>query len=1769
MGVNIRIDEQTDARFVVGVINSYSQFVECEAGETCYIHINDDEWSDNQGVYVAALVDDNREGGSGKIKVSTESGDSNYDGIEREVSLTEYDKVGAAITFPDGPPGYISEGGQGSFSVGLGAVPYNDVTVAVAASGDDSFSVSPTSLTFTSTNFSSKQWVSVRAADDADGLAGRATITLTATSTDSGYRGLTRSFSVREVENDTARFVLSSYQNPLTITEGGDHTYSVRLDTEPTANVTVGVGVNGGDGDISVSPASLTFTPINYGTNQSVTVNTKEDDDDYVSETATITHSVSGAAEYRSLGIGNISVTSRDDDSYVFIDTDPNASGEQTGLALAEGGGSATYKVWLSNEPTGNVTVDITETQNPTTGNVRVTSSKRLTFTASNWDTKQTVRVRAYGDSDAINGIATIDHAASGGGFDGVSNSVSVVERDSRAAIVIDADATRSGNQTSASVNEGGGASYTVALAAKPSSDVTVTATVSGDDSFSVSSSSLTFTPDNYDSPQTVTLTALPDPDLDNGSATIAHDARGGGYDGVSTRNLSAREIDKTGRVLVRNAADTEAITRLGVPEGGSATYKVKLNVKPKGTVTVRLRLQSTSGADAGDRDITASPTTLYFSRNNWDQAKTVTVRAAQDADYMVGSRTIDHTATGGGFNVTDAVTLTASEMDDEASFLFTDGDGNLITGLMAPEGGSADYYVALSTPPTATVEVDLSAGGDGDITVSPSLVIFTATNWDVAQKVTASAAEDDNRTNDEADISHVATSSDPVYSGKTGVLAATEIESDPGVVIRNADDDAYVTELDVREGSSATYSVKLSTAPWLGDTVTVTITGKTTAPGNDPDLTVDTDTSTAGNQTTLSFDATNWNTTRTVTVRAANDNSVRKCKPERVFTHTADGSLSGGRFSTPGGVTLTATELDNDSRHVVLCNASGNFPLGSLIVPEGAGAAYSVRLNRAPSANVTVNIRAASSGDTDITSSVASLSFTTANWNVAQSASLWAAEDDDLVSGSRTINHTASGHSSASLLAVEQDNDAEPTDSISAYDSTATTVLLQSVEGNPARTYSYRGYSDYPRGFLGCVAAGAESIEVYGPLSPGTEYTFGLFNAVRCPGNPRVLSNTITTKPVTLASSNITGNGATLSVSGWTPTKDGLVRDGPWRYKADIGPHAAACSAGQTGDSINLTGLDSGTAYTYVMYQDKDCANAVETFPTFTTPGQAMTVATHNTTATLTLPGYTDTSTWYHKHDGDGASCEGPVSAGAAGSVSGLTRNTEYLFKAYSNSNCTAEIAHKRARTRNLSLAASNLRPTTATLTLSGWAAGTGAGKDGNWWHKSTTTGQTACAPNDTTGLATTTVNLSGLTKNTQYTYTAYSDSGCTVAIVAAPAFTTPVSSPGDKLAAKNFTVASPVDETWGIWSNGTTIWVTDYQESAKLYAYKYSDRTRDSAKDIPISSPVSDIISITGNGSTIWVAPAAGNKLYAYNHTTKTRDSAKDITLHSSNDGSERVIWTDGDTMWVGDDGDKKLYAYAVSNGARQQDLEFDLHSDGQDPGGLWSDGITMWVSDWVDTDVVYAYRLSDGTRVQAKEYTTNDYDDSYPGGMWSDGTTLWMTDYTTTVKAFAAFPPELALFVTNIGTTTATLELLNHSGAWWYKSATAGQTTCTSGRQRHQHSQPGRADRRGQLHLHRLQRRRLRQRHCRRAGLHHLFHCRRRPRPRQGHHPGRDQLRLGHLVQRDDRLGGGCQRQPGAGLHPGHRSTGHVKGIHHRHGSGRPRLRRRDHVGRLRPP
>ena len=198
------------------------------------------------------------------------------------------------------------------------------------------------------------------------------------------------------------------------------------------------------------------------------------------------------------------------------------------------------------------------------------------------------------------------------------------------------------------------------------------------------------------------------------------------------------------------------------------------------------------------------------------------------------------------------------------------------------------------------------------------------------------------------------------------------------------------------------------------------------------------------------------------------------------------------------------------------------------------------------------------------------------------------------------------------------------------------------------------------------------------------------------------------------------------------------------------------------------------------------------------------------------------------------------------------------------------------------------------------------------------------------------------------------------------------------------------------GIWSDGVTLWVVDSGDH-KLYAYKMSDKTRDSTKDLTLTAGNGGPTGIWSDGTTMWVAGLANSKIYAYSMSNKTRVAGEDFnTLHAAENRNPQGIWSNGTTMWVSDPDDNKLYAYSMSTKARDFGKDIALTGGNTDPRGLWSDGTTIWVAD-ID-DQIYAYVLASKARDSAKDFTAavlRAAGNTAPVGIWSDRVTLWVAD------------------------------------------------------------------------------------------------------------------------------------------------------------------------------
>ena len=100
----------------------------------------------------------------------------------------------------------------------------------------------------------------------------------------------------------------------------------------------------------------------------------------------------------------------------------------------------------------------------------------------------------------------------------------------------------------SLTVVEGRSRTYAVDLSARPTGEVTVTIASNATAVVTVNPAALTFTADNWSTPQSVTVTAPQDDDEANGSATLSHTASGGGVTATGpTVRVTVTDDDKEG----------------------------------------------------------------------------------------------------------------------------------------------------------------------------------------------------------------------------------------------------------------------------------------------------------------------------------------------------------------------------------------------------------------------------------------------------------------------------------------------------------------------------------------------------------------------------------------------------------------------------------------------------------------------------------------------------------------------------------------------------------------------------------------------------------------------------------------------------------------------------------------------------------------------------------------------------------------------------------------------------------------------------------------------------------------------------------------------------------------------------------------------------------------------------------------------------------------------------------------------------------------------
>lgn len=361
----------------------------------------------------------------------------------------------------------------------------------------------------------------------------------------------------------------------LTTTEsGGTAQFSIVLDQQPTKNVKIPIK-SSDTTEGTVSAKFVIFTPGNWNQPQTVTVTGKDDtltdgDQQYSIEL----NKVKGDKLYKKQDPADVSITNIDNEEPGIL-----ISGA-TNLQTTEGGGTATFNIRLQSRPTAPVTITF-QSSNADEGTV----TQSVSFTPGNWDQPKTVTITGVNDSvidgDQAYQITVGAAQSSDSNYNGLTTELSpitVTNHDNDvASLVISPTSTLN-------IFEGGSQDVSVKLSAQPTSDVTVTiAETVGASQADVSTTTLTFTPENWIVSQKVTISGLLGDGSDNDASqayaitldTTSDDTH---FNALPTRTVNANILDTDNQPHnldgVYNGSYDGTVTVLGFPTNQSGNVQ-------------------------------------------------------------------------------------------------------------------------------------------------------------------------------------------------------------------------------------------------------------------------------------------------------------------------------------------------------------------------------------------------------------------------------------------------------------------------------------------------------------------------------------------------------------------------------------------------------------------------------------------------------------------------------------------------------------------------------------------------------------------------------------------------------------------------------------------------------------------------------------------------------------------------------------------------------------------------------------------------------------------------------------------------------------------------------------------------------------------------------------------------------------------------------------------------------------------------------------------
>ena len=493
----------------------------------------------------------------------------------------------------------------------------------------------------------------------------------------------------------------------------------------------------------------------------------------------------------------------------------------------------------------------------------------------------------------------------------------------------------------------------------------------------------------------------------------------GGSEGSLPVRSASFTIIDDDTRGIT--VSPSSALMGLSLVEGGEpGTYSLVLDSQPTDTVVITL-----AGNQGGF--LILVPDALTFTTSDWATPQTVSVMALDDG-IVGGAGTQDlvtHQVSGGDYGSVTAPDISVNIEDTTKAFVYLEG------GQASESDGYVEFTVTVRpilrmTPVLvryATVDGTAIAGSDYTREVetgqtykilnipagqSSGAIRIPITDDQVYESADETFTLQLTNHNDKATLDGEATS-----LTATGAIA----DDDPTPVVSVAGPAGEVSYVSENVKDPVTFTLTLM-GQSAGDVTVDYATGEAgllgllTARQGPAGATENEDY--AGTSGSVTF--TSGQTTKTVTVQVTNDDVSEETEFFGFKISAPQGAdLRGQRSEDVADVGL----VDDDAWGVTIDPTSISLDEPASVETAVAGS-YTVNLNSRPTDTVTVAIGGGDpavslSGDT-LTNN--QLTFTTINWNTAQTITVTPVKDDNAVGETITLTHTLSGGDYAGIAA-------------------------------------------------------------------------------------------------------------------------------------------------------------------------------------------------------------------------------------------------------------------------------------------------------------------------------------------------------------------------------------------------------------------------------------------------------------------------------------------------------------------------------------------------------------------------------------------------------------------------------------------------------------------------------------------------------------------------------------------------------------------------------